>query len=165
MCLTRFISINMDERVDLAALYVDDVIYWVPADRPAGQVVEALVEAVDSVYIPKVTTPWLIVGAISDLEKSRLSLIFSAPPMLLPATSWSVLDSAEIQVSLAEFVEKTGASRYIFLGEHSFTGLQAQEVVGVGDSKVYYFPRFISTLTDDEKPLKMAFWNALKSLM
>lgn len=165
MCLTRFISINMDERVDLAALYVDDVIYWVPADRPAGQIVEASVEAVDSVYIPNVTTPWLIVGAISDLEKSRLSLIFSAPPMLLPATSWSVLDPAEIQVSLAEFVDKTGASRYIFLGEHSFTGLQAQEVVGVGDSKVYYFPRFISTLTDDEKPLKMAFWNALKSLM
>lgn len=155
----------MDERVDLAALYVDDVIYWVPADRPAGQVAEAPEEAVDSVYIPNVTTPWLIVGAISDLEKSRLSLIFSAPPLVLPATSWSVLDPVEIQVSLAEFVEKTGASRYIFLGEHSFTGLQAQEVVGVGDSKVYYFPRFISTLTDDEKPLKIAFWNALKSFV
>jgi hypothetical protein len=165
MCVARFISINMDQGVDLAALYVDDVIYWVPADRPMGQVQEAPEEAVDSVYIPNVTTPWLIVGEISDLEKSRLSLIFSAPPMVLPATNWSVLDPTEIQVSLVEFVEKTSATRYVFLGEHSFAGLQAQEVVGLGDSKVYYFPRFISTLTDDEKPLKMAFWNALKSLM
>jgi len=155
----------MDQGVDLAALYVDDVIYWVPADRPAGQVVEAPVEASVAAYIPDVSTPWLIVGEISDLEKSRLSLIFSAPPMVLPATNWSVLDPAEIQVPLAEFVEKTQATRYIFLGEHTLAGLQAQEVVGIGNSKVYYFPRFISTLTDDEKPLKMAFWNALKSLV
>jgi hypothetical protein len=76
-----------------------------------------------------------------------------------------VLDPAEIQVPLAEFVEKTQATRYIFLGEHTLAGLQAQEVVRIGNSKVYYFPRFISTLTDDEKPLKMAFWNALKSLV
>jgi len=165
MCVARFISINMDQGVDLAALYVDDVIYWVPADRPVGQVEEAPVEASDAAYIPDVSTPWLIVGEISDLEKSRLSLIFSAPPMVLPATNWSVLDPAEIQVPLAEFVEKTQATRYIFLGEHTLAGLQAQEVVGIGDSKVYYFPRFISTLTDDEKPLKMAFWNALKSLV
>jgi hypothetical protein len=155
----------MDQGVDLAALYVDDVIYWVPADRPLGQVQEAPVEAVDSVYIPNVTTPWLIVGEISDLEKSRLSLIFSAPPLVLSASDWAVLDPSEIQVSLAEFVEKTSASRYVFLGEHSFAGLQAQEVVQLGSSKMYHFPRFISTLTDDEKPLKMAFWNALKSLM
>ena len=155
----------MDQGVDLAALYANDVIYWVPADRPSGQVEEAPVMASDAAYIPDVSTPWLIVGEISDLEKSRLSLIFSAPPMVLPATNWSVLDPAEIQVPLVEFVEKTQATRYIFLGEHTLAGLQAQQVVGIGNSKVYYFPRFISTLTDDEKPLKMAFWNALKSLV
>jgi hypothetical protein len=155
----------MDQGVDLAALYVDDVIYWVPADRPVGQVEEAPVEVVDSAYIPHVSTPWLIVGTISDLEKSRLSLIFSAPPMVLPATDWAVLDPSEIQVSLAEFVEKTSATRYIFLGEQSLAGLQSQEVVSLGASKIYYFPRYISTLTDEEKPLKMAFWNALKSLL
>jgi hypothetical protein len=155
----------MDQGVDLAALYVDDVIYWVPADRPLGQVQEAPVEAVDSVYIPNVTTPWLIVGEISDLEKSRLSLIFSAPPLVLSASDWAVLDPSEVQVSLAEFIEKTEASRYIFLGEQSIEGLKSQEVVQLGSSKMYHFPRFISTLTEDEKPLKMAFWNALKSMV
>ena len=155
----------MDQGVDLAALYVDDVIYWVPADRPVGQVEEAPVEVVDTAYIPHVSTPWLIVGTISDVEKSRLSLIFSAPPMVLPATDWAVLDPSEIHVSLAEFVEKTSATRYIFLGEQSLVGLQSQEVVSLGASKIYYFPRYISTLTDDEKPLKMAFWNTLKSLL
>ncbi len=155
----------MDQGVDLAALYADDVIYWVPADRPAGHVEEVAVEAEASAYIPSVSTPWLIIGQISDLEKSRLSLIFSAPPLVLAASDWSVLDPAEIQVSLAEFIEKTEASRYIFLGEQSFAGLKSQEVVQLGSSKVYHFPRFISTLTEDEKPLKMAFWNALKSMV
>lgn len=155
----------MDQGVDLAALYVDDVIYWVPADRPVGQIEQAPVEAVDSTYIPDVSTPWLIVGTISDFEKSRLSLIFSAPPLVLPAPDWAVLDPAEIQVSLAEFVEKTSATRYIFLGEQALAGLKSQEVVSLGANKIYYFPRYISTLTDDEKPLKMAFWNALKSLV
>lgn len=155
----------MDQGVDLAALYVDDVIYWVPADRPTGQIVEVSAEADVPAYIPQVSTPWLIIGQISDLEKSRLSLIFSAPPLVLAASDWSVLDPAEIQVSLAEFIEKTEASRYIFLGEQSIADLQSQEVVRLGSSKMYYFPRFISTLTEDEKPLKMAFWNALKSLM
>jgi hypothetical protein len=155
----------MDQGVDLAALYVDDVIYWVPADRPQGLVEEVPVEAVEAAYIPQVSTPWLIIGDISDLEKSRLSLIFSAPPLVLPATDWAVLDPSEIQVPLAEFVEKTSATRYIFLGEQALAGLQAQEVVTLGASKMYYFPRFISTLTDEEKALKMAFWNALKSLV
>jgi len=155
----------MDQGVDLAALYVDDVIYWVPADRPKGLEVELPVEEAPSAYIPRVSTPWLIIGDISELEKSRLSLIFSAPPMVLPATAWAVLDPSEIQVPLNEFVEKTDSTRYIFLGEHALSGLKTQEVVNLGTSKIYYFPRYISTLTDDEKPLKMAFWNALKSLV
>ena len=155
----------MDQGVDLAALYVDDVIYWVPADRPQGQVEEVPVEASATAYIPQVSTPWLIIGDISDLEKSRLALIFSAPPLVLPATDWAVLDPTEIQVSFADFIEKTDASRYIFLGEQSLPGLQANEVVKHGKSSIYYFPRYISTLTDAEKALKMEFWNALKSLL
>jgi hypothetical protein len=155
----------MDQGVDLAALYVDDVIYWVPADRSAGQVAEVSAEAEAPAYIPSVSTPWLIIGQISDLEKSRLALIFSAPPLVLAASDWAVLDPEEIQVSLAVFIEKTEASRYIFLGDQSFAGLQSQEVIQLGSSKVYHFPRFISTLTEDEKPLKMAFWNALKSMV
>ena len=155
----------MDQGVDLAALYVDDVIYWVPADRPQGLVEEAPVVAIATANIPQVSTPWLIIGDISDLEKSRLTLIFSAPPLVLPASDWAVLAPAEIQVPLAEFIEKTAASRYIFLGEQSLSGLKSNEVVKHGNSRVYYFPRYISTLTDAEKALKMEFWNALKSFV
>jgi hypothetical protein len=71
----------------------------------------------------------------------------------------------QIQVSLEEFVSKTAPTRYIFLGEQSLAGLQANQIQQLGSSKVYYFPRLISTLTDEDKALKLAFWNALKSLV
>jgi hypothetical protein len=124
---------------------------------PAEEVVE--------VGVPSITSPWLVIGTITEAEKSRLQLIFSAPPLTLPQGDWSIIDVDQIQVSLEEFVSKTAPTRYIFLGEHTLAGLQANQIQQLGTSKVYYFPRLISTLTDEEKALKLAFWNALKSLL
>ena len=115
------------------------------------------------VFLPSLVRGWSC--AITEAEKSRLQLIFSAPPLTLPQGDWSIIDVDQIQVSLEEFVSKTAPTRYIFLGEHSLAGLQANQIQQLGTSKVYYFPRLISTLTDEEKALKMAFWNALKSLV
>jgi hypothetical protein len=150
----------MAQGIDLASLYVDDVIYWVALDRPQAAVLDAV-----EVLIPEVSTSWLVIGEISDLERSRLTMIFSAPPLVVPASEWAVLASSDIQIPLVDFVSRTGAKRYIFLGEHTLAGLVANETLEMGDSRVYYFPRYISSLTDDEKPLKMAFWNALKALV
>jgi hypothetical protein len=122
-------------------------------------------EEVIEVGVPSIDTPWLVVGNITEVEKSRLQLIFSAPPLTLPQGDWSIVATDQIQVSLEEFVSKTAPSRYIFLGDHSLVGLQANQIQIMGASKVYYFPRLISTLTDEEKALKMEFWNALKSLV
>jgi hypothetical protein len=85
--------------------------------------------------------------------------------LTLPQGDWSILATDQIQVSLEEFVSKTAPSRYIFLGEQTLGGLQANQIQTLGSNKVYYFPRLISTLTDAEKALKMEFWNALKALV
>ncbi|MEY4986602.1 MAG: hypothetical protein RL567_381 [Bacteroidota bacterium] len=154
--------------IDLAALYENEVIYWVTSERPLEQLDQApvVLEAeVVEVGVPSIATPWLVIGAITEAEKSRLQLIFSAPPLALPQGDWSIIDADQIQVSLEEFVSKTAPSRYIFLGEQSLSGLQANQIQTLGSSKVYYFPRLISTLTDEEKALKMEFWNALKALV
>jgi len=158
----------MTKGIDLAALYENEVIYWVTSERPLEQLDQApvlLAEEVVEVGVPSIVSPWLVVGAITEAEKSRLQLIFSAQPLALPHGDWSIIDGDQIQVSLEEFVSKTAPTRYIFLGEHSLAGLQANQIQQLGASKVYYFPRLISTLTDEEKALKMAFWNALKSLV
>jgi hypothetical protein len=158
----------MTEGIDLAALYENEVIYWVTSERPLEQLDQAPVlpaEEVVELGVPSITSPWLVIGAITEAEKSRLQLIFSAPPLTLPQGDWSIIDGDQIQVSLEEFVSKTAPTRYIFLGEHSLAGLQANQIQQLGASKVYYFPRLISTLTDEEKALKMAFWNSLKSLV
>ena len=158
----------MTEGIDLAALYENEVIYWVTSERPLEQLDQAPVlpvEEVVEVGVPSIVSPWLVVGAITEAEKSRLQLIFSAPPLALPQGDWSIIDGGQIQVSLEEFVSKTAPTRYIFLGEQSLAGLQANQVLTFGDKYVYYFPRLISTLTDEEKALKLAFWNALKSLV
>lgn len=158
----------MTEGIDLAALYENEVIYWVTSERPLEQLDQALVmpeEEVVEVGVPSIATPWLVIGSITEAEKSRLQLIFSAPPLTLPQGDWSILGAEQIQVSLEEFVSKTAPSRYIFLGEQSLAGLQANQIHQLGTSKVYYFPRLISTLTDAEKALKMEFWNALKALV
>jgi len=117
------------------------------------------------VGVPNIACPWLVIGAINEAEKSRLQLIFSAPPLALPQGDWSIIDAEQIQVSLEEFVSKTKPTRFIFLGDQSIAGLQANQIVSIGDKRVYYFPRLISTLTDAEKALKMEFWNSLKALV
>lgn len=158
----------MTEGIDLAALYENEVIYWISSERPLEQLDQSPVlpnEEVVEVGVPAITTPWLVIGAISEAEKSRLQLIFSAPPLTLPVSDWSILEADQVQVSLEEFVSKTAPTRYVFLGEQSLAGLQANQVLTFGDKRVYYFPRLISTLTDEEKALKLAFWNALKSLV
>ena len=158
----------MTEGIDLAALYENEVIYWVTSKRPLEQLDQApvlLAEEVVEVGVPSITSPWLVIGAITEAEKSRLQLIFSAPPLTLPPGDWSIMEVDQIQVSLEEFVSKTAPTRYIFLGEQSLAGLQANQIQQLGSSKVYYFPRLISTLTDEDKALKLAFWNALKSLV
>ena len=158
----------MTEEIDLAALYENEVIYWVTSERPISQLDQAPVvsdEAIVEVGVPSIDTPWLVIGAITEAEKARLQLIFSAPPLTLPQDAWSIIDADLIQVSLEEFVSKTAPSRYIFLGEHTLDGLQVNQISSISTSKVYYFPRLISTLTDAEKALKLEFWNALKSLV
>jgi hypothetical protein len=158
----------MTEGIDLAALYENEVIYWITSERPLeqqNQSPDLPAEEVVEVGVPAINTPWLVIGAIGEAEKSRLQLIFSAPPLTLPVSNWSVLESDQVQVSLEEFVSKTAPTRYIFLGEQSIAGLQANQVLTFGDKRVYYFPRLISTLTDQDKALKLAFWNALKSLV
>ena len=158
----------MTEEIDLAALYENEVIYWVTSERPLEQLNQAPVvstEEVVEVGVPNIASPWLVIGAINEAEKSRLQLIFSAPPLTLPQGDWSIIDADQIQVSLEEFVSKTKPTRFIFLGNQSLAGLQANQIVPIGDKRVYYFPRLISTLTDAEKALKMEFWNSLKALV
>jgi hypothetical protein len=158
----------MTEGIDLAALYENEVIYWITSERPLEQLDQSPVlptEAVVEVGVPAIDTPWLVIGAINEAEKSRLQLIFAAPPLTLPVSDWSILEADQVQVSLEEFVSKSKPSRFIFLGEQSIAGLQANQVVSFGDKRVYYFPRLISTLTDAEKALKLEFWNALKGLV
>jgi hypothetical protein len=158
----------MTEEIDLAALYENDVIYWVTSERPLeqlGQLTVNSAEEVVEVGVPNIASPWLVIGAINEAEKSRLQLIFSAPPLALPQGDWSIIDAEQIQVSLEEFVSKTKPTRFIFLGDQSIAGLQANQIVSIGDKRVYYFPRLISTLTDAEKALKMEFWNSLKALV
>ena len=158
----------MTEEIDLAALYEHEVIYWVTSERPITQLDQGPVvaaEAIVEVGVPAIDTPWLVIGTITEAEKARLQLIFSAPPLTLPQDAWSIMDADQIQVSLEEFVSKTASSRYIFLGEHTLDGLQVNQSSSISTSKVYYFQRLISTLTDAEKALKLEFWNALKSLV
>lgn len=149
------------DAIDFAALYENEVIYWTPADRPFDAV-ESVATPASTIVIPDVQSPWVIVGDISSLEKSRLSLIFAAPPLVLSAQDWSIIPP--IDVPLAAFLEGTRASHYIFLGPQTLEGLTESVIQSVGAKKIYYFSRFISSLTDDEKPLKLAFWNAMKEM-
>jgi hypothetical protein len=114
------------------------------------------------------STPWVIVGHISELEKSRLTLIFSAPPMLLSAKDWSIYEPKDDEPMLSEFVKQAGANKFIFLGQQPAiwqSDFHVTELVQLEGKSVYFFPRLISTLTDTEKSLKLVFWNALKSMI
>ena len=115
-----------------------------------------------------ISTPWVIIGHISELEKARLTLIFSAPPMLLSAKDWSIYEPKDDEPILSEFVKEAGAKKFIFLGQQPAvwqSDFHVTELVPLEGKSVYFFPRLISTLTDTEKSLKLVFWNALKSMI
>ena len=110
----------------------------------------------------------MIIGHISELEKSRLTLIFSAPPMLLSAKDWSIYEPKDDEPILSEFVKNAEANKFIFLGQQPAvwqSDFHVTELVQLEGKSVYFFPRLISTLTDTEKSLKLVFWNALKSMI
>ena len=159
------------EGISLADLYKFDEIYWVSQDKSEAQLAESPAIEVASDKIaevkPKVSTPWVVVGQIAETELSRLKLIFSAPPLVLGPTEWSVYTPSEEEPSLSEFLKETSAQRYIFIGQQpaAWQGeLPTTEIDKIESKLVYFFPRYISSLTDAEKTLKMAFWNALKEM-
>ena len=115
-----------------------------------------------------ISTPWVVIGHISELEKARLTLIFSAPPMLLSAKDWSIYEPQDDEPMLSEFVKQAGANKFIFLGQQPAvwqSDFHVTELVLLEGKSVYFFPRLISTLTDTEKSLKLVFWNAMKSMI
>jgi hypothetical protein len=159
------------EGVSLADLYKFDEIYWVPQDKTEAQLAESpTVEvAADTIALvkPKVSTPWVVVGQIAEAELSRLKLIFSAPPLVLGPSDWSIYTPSEDEPSLSQFLKETSAQRYIFIGQQpaQWQGeLPTTEIDKIESKFVYFFPRYISSLTDAEKKLKMEFWNALKEM-
>ena len=159
------------EGILLADLYKFDEIYWVPQDKTEAQLAESPAVEVTSDTIatvkPKIATPWVVVGQIAEAELSRLKLIFSAPPLVLGPAEWSVYTPSEEEPSLSEFLKETSAQRYIFIGQQpaAWQGeLPTTEIDKIESKLVYFFPRYISSLTDAEKTLKMAFWNALKQI-
>jgi len=159
------------EGVSLADLYKFDEIYWVPQDKTEAQLAESPAVEVTSDTIaevkPKIATPWVVVGQIAETELSRLKLIFSAPPLVLGPMDWSIYTPSEDEPSFTEFLKETSASRYIFIGQQPAiwqAELPTTEIDKIESKLVYFFPRYISSLTDAEKKLKMEFWNALKEL-
>jgi hypothetical protein len=159
------------EGVSLADLYKFDEIYWVPQDKTESQLAETPIANIEEETIaavkPKVSTPWVVVGTIAEAESARLKLIFSAPPLVLGPAEWSVYTPSEEEPSLSEFLKETSAQRYIFIGQQpaAWQGeLPTTEIDKIESKLVYFFPRYISSLTDTEKTLKMAFWNALKEM-
>ncbi|MCX6193633.1 MAG: hypothetical protein NTX34_03960, partial [Cytophagales bacterium] len=73
----------------------------------------------------------------------------------------------EDEPSFTEFLKETSASRYIFIGQQPAVWqaeLPTTEIDKIESKLVYFFPRYISSLTDAEKKLKMEFWNALKEM-
>jgi hypothetical protein len=159
------------EGISLADLYKFDEIYWVPQDKSEAQLAESpAVEIVaDTIaeVTPKVSTPWVVVGQIAETELARLKLIFSAPPLVLGPSDWSVYTPTDEEPSFSEFLKETSAKRYIFIGQQPAVWqgeLPTTEIDTIESKLVYFFPRYISSLTDEEKTLKMAFWNALKEM-
>ncbi len=159
------------EGISVADLYKFDEIYWVPQDKSEAQLAESpAVEVVADTIAevkPKVSTPWVVVGQIAEAELARLKLIFSAPPLVLGPSDWSVYTPSDEEPSFIEFLKETSAKRYIFIGQQPAVWqgeLPTTEIEKMESKLVYFFPRYISSLTDAEKTLKMAFWNALKEM-
>jgi hypothetical protein len=159
------------EGISVTDLYKFDEIYWVPQDKSEAQLAESPLIVIEAETIaavkPKVSTPWVVVGQIAEAELSRLKLIFSAPPLVLGPADWSVYTPSDDESSFSEFLKETSAKRYIFIGQQPAVWqgeLPTTEIDTIESKLVYFFPRYISSLTDAEKTLKMAFWNALKEL-
>jgi hypothetical protein len=159
------------EGISVADLYKFDEIYWVPQDKSEAQLAESPAVEVASDTIaevkPKISTPWVVVGQIAEAELARLKLIFSAPPLVLGPADWSVYTPSDEEPSFTEFLKETSAKRYIFIGQQPAVWqgeLPTTEIDTIESKLVYFFPRYISSLTDAEKTLKMAFWNALKEM-
>jgi hypothetical protein len=157
--------------ISVADLYKFDEIYWVPQDKSEAQLAESpAVEVVADTIAevkPKVSTPWVVVGQIAEAELARLKLIFSAPPLVLGPADWSVYTPSDEEPSFTEFLKETSAKRYILIGQQPAVWqaeLPTTEIETIESKLVYFFPRYISSLTDAEKTLKMAFWNALKEM-
>ena len=159
------------EGISVADLFKFDEIYWVPQDKSEAQLAESpAVEVVADTIAevkPKISTPWVVVGQIAEAELARLKLIFSAPPLVLGPSDWSVYTPTDEEPSFTEFLKETSAQRYIFIGQQPAVWqgeLPTTEIEKMESKLVYFFPRYISSLTDAEKTLKMAFWNALKQI-
>ncbi|MEY4309265.1 MAG: hypothetical protein RL422_1468, partial [Bacteroidota bacterium] len=109
------------EGISLADLYKFDEIYWVPQDKSEAQLAESpAVEVVADTIAevkPKISTPWVVVGQIAEAELARLKLIFSAPPLVLGPSDWSVYTPTDEEPSFTEFLKETSAQRYIFIGQ------------------------------------------------
>lgn len=170
-------------QINLSELYKFDELYWIPSDKaesmanhleikevlPKNDIeVTAPMAAAVEINYPAIATPWVVLGHITDQEKQILKLAFSASPLGLTDTDWSVVDLQEIPETFTDFIEKTEAKKYVFLGkfiDQVNSKLPKDEFLVVADSKVLIFPRLISSLNDSEKHLKLAFWNHLKALV
>ncbi len=122
-------------------------------------------EANQKPVIPETT--WLVVGDLSDTERARLQMIFSAPPMLLSELDWAVYVPGGDEAALSEFIAQAKNKKFIFLGQQPATWqseFPITEIVQHTDKLIYFFPRLLSTLTDAEKSLKLVFWNAIKEM-
>lgn len=121
----------------------------------------------DSKVLPIVNCRLVVVGKINPTEKERLQLVFSAAPVSLQPTDWQVLEPMD-SFSLTEFVEGTQAQIYVFLGDQIPSWkeqLPEGKISQISNKAIYYFPRYISSLKDSEKPLKLAFWNSMKEIV
>ncbi|MHA8061359.1 hypothetical protein PQG22_08795 [Aquirufa beregesia] len=141
---------------------------------PSGPGLQAsLIDEVKSIEpkvlqeLPIVTCRLVVVGKINPTEKERLQLVLSAAPVSLQPSDWQVLEPTD-SFSLSEFVEGTQAQIYVFLGDQIPAWkeqLPEGKISQIGNKAIYYFPRYISSLKDSEKPLKLAFWNSMKEII
>jgi hypothetical protein len=171
-------------QVNLSELYKFDEIYWIPSDRveaPGSQLVaEGIVLPVESVVelappvakptieYPLISTKWVIFGSLPEEERQILKLVLSASPLNLIETDWSILALQDISTSFSDFIQNTGAKKYIFLGDFNEDLIKKfpnDEYVEFSDSKVLIFPRLLSSLGEGEKHMKLVFWNHLKRLL
>ncbi|MHA8064790.1 hypothetical protein [Aquirufa aurantiipilula] len=144
---------------------------------PSGPGIQAsLVEEVKEVEptappvspsLPQVTCRLVVVGKINPTEKERLQLVLSAAPVSLQPNDWQVLEPMD-SFTLTELLEGTQAQIYVFLGDQIPAWkeqLPEGKISQIGNKAIYYFPRYISSLKDSEKPLKLAFWNSMKEIV